>query len=264
MTDFRVIIPARYSSSRLPGKPLRDIAGRPMVAHVWDHAVASGAAETWVATDDERIVRAVEEHGGRAILTSAEHESGTDRLAEVARDWPDDTIVVNLQGDEPGVGPELIQLVANALATNPAAGVATLATPIDSPQELFDPNAVKVVLDDAGMALYFSRAPIPWVRGVFTPGSLQLGCEGLRERTFLRHLGLYAYRAGTLRRLAAEPPNAHEQAEALEQLRALGLGVGIVVSVIDEAPLHGVDTEEDLRRVVGALAQQVPMEAAGP
>ena len=256
MSDLRIVIPARYGSSRLPGKPLRELAGKPLVAHVWDNAIACGAEQVWVATDDERIAEVVERHGGRAVMTSADHASGTDRLAEVAADWPDETLVVNLQGDEPGVGPALVCQLAEALRARPQAGMATLATPVRSTEELFDPNAVKVVLDDAGMALYFSRAPIPWVRGLFQPALASASEDVLSERTFLRHLGLYAYRAGTLRRIAQEPPNVHEDAEALEQLRALGLGIGIHVSVIPEAPLHGVDTEEDLRRVATSLAMQ--------
>lgn len=253
--DFRVVIPARYAASRLPGKPLRDVCGKPLVVRVWDVGVKAGAREVIVAADDERIVRAVEEAGGRAIMTSPDHASGTDRLAEVAAKtgWPDDAIVVNLQGDEPLVPPSLLADLARALESHPEAGIATMATLIHTAEELFTPSIVKVVLDDVGFALYFSRAPIPWVRDVFplTDSSKTLP-NGV---PFLRHLGLYAYRAGTLRRLAAASQAAAERAESLEQLRALALGVKIHATVVPEAPAHGVDTEADLERVVNAFEQ---------
>jgi 3-deoxy-manno-octulosonate cytidylyltransferase (CMP-KDO synthetase) len=253
--ELCVVIPARHASSRLPGKPLRLIAGRPMIEHVWHNAARAGAREVLVATDDQRIVQAVENFGGRALMTSAEHASGTDRLAEVAARlaWPDDTIVVNLQGDEPAIPGELLRQTAAALHAHPEAGIATLATPIHTARDLFDENVVKVVLDEAGLACYFSRAPIPWVRGAFAGGAGAVPAlpEGV---PFLRHIGIYAYRAGTLRRVAAEPGRAVERAESLEQLRALALGIRIHVSVIERAPGHGVDTEEDLARVDSALA----------
>ena len=244
---FRVVIPARFGSTRLPGKPLRKLAGRPLIAHVWARAVAAGATDVVVATDDERIVAAVVELGGRAVMTAVDHESGTDRLAEVAarEGWGDDEIVVNLQGDEPTMPAELIRAVAAALPAHPDAGIATLATPIATVAELFDLNVVKVVIDDQGKACYFSRAPIPWVRAAFTalgepPAELPHGV------TFLRHLGLYAYRVGVLRRVAGASPRAGELAESLEQLRALAMGVAIQVGVTARAPGPGVDTEEDL------------------
>lgn len=251
--EFCVVIPARYASSRLPGKPLRHLAGRPMIEHVWRNALGSGAREALVATDDERILAAVQGFGGRAVMTSPDHASGTDRLAEIATrlGWPDDTIVVNLQGDEPCIPGDLLRQTAAALHAHAGAGIATVATPIRHVRELFDENVVKVVLDEAGMACYFSRAPIPWVRGAFAAGNLPSLPEGI---PFLRHLGIYAYRAGTLRRVAGEASRAIERAESLEQLRALALGIRIHVSVIEQAPGVGVDTEDDIARVEQALA----------
>lgn len=252
MSSYRIVIPARYASSRLPGKPLLPLAGKPMIQWVWENAVRAGARDVIVATDDQRIAQAARGFGADACLTAAEHPSGTDRLAEVAalRGFAPDDVVVNLQGDEPNVPAALLQQVASAVTENPDAGMATLATPVGSVGELFDPNAVKVVLDDRGFALYFSRAPIPWVRDAFKqgpPASLPSAVP------FLRHLGLYAYRARTLASLSRAPAAALEGAEALEQLRALALGIRIHVGVIAEAPGHGVDTEADLARVEALL-----------
>lgn len=246
--SFRVVIPSRYGSTRLAGKALREIAGRPLVAHVLDRAGASGADEVVVATDHELIVGAVEAAGGRAIMTRADHASGTDRLAEVASrlGWGDDDIVVNLQGDEPLVPPALPRRLARALEGNPTADIATLATPIEDANELFRPSVVKVVLDATDHALYFSRAPIPWARDAFAngaPTSLPAGT------LFLRHVGLYAYRVRTLRRLGELPSSPAERAESLEQLRALACAVRIHVTIVAEAPGHGVDTQADLDRV---------------
>ena len=255
MSALAIVIPARYAATRLPGKPLRSLAGRPLVEWVYRNAIKASADEVIVAVDDERIASVVQAFGGTALMTDRGHASGTDRLAEVAerRGWPDDTIVVNLQGDEPAIGAPLLQRVAEGLRATPEAGIATVATPIHESADLFDPNVVKVVVDGRGLALYFSRAPIPWHRGSFgaadRPRSLPQGVD------YLRHLGLYAYRVGTLRRVAASPPSALERAEALEQLRALHLGIHIHVSVIEEAPGHGVDTEEDLRRVEAQLSK---------
>jgi 3-deoxy-manno-octulosonate cytidylyltransferase (CMP-KDO synthetase) len=246
--EFAVVIPSRYGSTRLPGKPLAEIAGRPMIAHVWDRAVESGASEIAVATDDARIAAAVRDFGGDAVMTSPEHASGTDRIAEVAaaRGWPADAIVVNLQGDEPALPGEHIREVARALARN-AADIATLAAPITEPARLFDPSCVKVVIARSGHARLFSRAPIPWVRDRFVPGQIP---ESLPDGvTFLRHIGLYAYRVAVLERLTRSPPAAIEQAESLEQLRALDLGLDIHVSVVTQAPPDGVDTENDLARI---------------
>jgi 3-deoxy-manno-octulosonate cytidylyltransferase (CMP-KDO synthetase) len=246
---FGVIIPARFASTRLPGKPLLDLAGKPMIVRVLETAAAAGASLTLVATDDQRIADVVTLAGGEAILTSSEHATGTDRLAEVVRRkrLDPELVVVNLQGDEPGVPPELVRLVASTLTRTPQASLATLATPIRARDELFDPNVVKVVTDQTGRALYFSRAPIPFRRGDF--GAAGAGVGDLPEGPFLRHVGLYAYRVSTLLTLSQTRPVELETLESLEQLRALWLGMQIQVSVVPELPAGGVDTEEDARRV---------------
>lgn len=248
----KVVIPARLGSTRLPGKPLLRIAGRPMIEHVCERAVESGIGEVIVATDEKEVVAVVERFGGKAVLTSSSHESGTDRLAEVAQlaGWGDDTIVVNLQGDEPLMDPALVGGVASNLAQDAAAGIATLATPILNRSDIFSPDVVKVVVDQSSHALYFSRAPIPWVRGDYDRDS---GDEIPSAFRPLRHLGIYAYRVGVLRQIAASPPVPIELAECLEQLRALWHGIQIHVAVIDDAPGHGVDTPEDLERVTKIL-----------
>lgn len=240
--NFRVVIPARYASSRLPGKPLADVAGKPMISRVCERALASGAAEVCVATDDERIATAVRDTGASVELTSADHESGTDRIAEVAerRQWPGDTIVVNVQGDEPLIPPELVSQVAGVLRSDVEASVATLVTPIDSEDEWRDPNVVRVVVDRDNRALYFSRAPIPWPRDGTMPHAD-------------RHIGLYAYRVSALLELAATPPCDLEQIEKLEQLRALWLGMKIAVAEAVEVPPRGVDTQADLERARAVL-----------
>jgi 3-deoxy-manno-octulosonate cytidylyltransferase (CMP-KDO synthetase) len=249
--EFGVIIPARYASTRLPGKPLIDLGGKPMVVRVMEVAAAAGAAFAVVATDDERVAEAVTANGGEAILTSSEHETGTDRLAEVARRMRLDpeVVVVNLQGDEPSLPAELVTRVAHTLMQEPEASLSTLATALRERSELFDPNVVKVVLDQAGHALYFSRAPIPWLRGEFAAEEPRDRKGALQEDLFLRHIGLYAYRVSTLLRLAQTRPTVLEQAERLEQLRALWLGMKIQVAVVAEPPAPGVDTPEDAARV---------------
>jgi 3-deoxy-manno-octulosonate cytidylyltransferase (CMP-KDO synthetase) len=250
---FRVVIPARHESTRLPGKPLRLLAGTPMVLHVHRLAGRAGAAEVIIATDDERIRSACAAAGAAAEMTGAQHASGTDRIAEIAerRGWAGGDIVVNVQGDEPLLPPSLIGQVAGLLADTPAASIATLAAPITSEAEYLDPNVVKVVARPDGLALYFSRAPIPWDRdGSSTPAAREPRHHGAR-----RHLGLYAYRVSALRQLAAAPPAALEQRERLEQLRALSMGLGIVVADARESPGPGVDTAEDLARVEALLAR---------
>ncbi len=244
---FRVVIPARFASTRLPGKPLRLIAGRPMIQHVWERARSSGAAEVVVATDDERIADACRRFGADVILTDPGHPSGTDRLAEVARtrQYAEGDVIVNVQGDEPLLAPKNVAEVAALLAAVPVAAIATLATPIESLEELLDPNVVKVVRDLRGLALYFSRAPVPWQRDASAAG---LG-SAARHAGALRHVGLYAYRAGALRRLAALSPSPLESAERLEQLRALENGLPISVGIAAARPGPGVDTEDDLQRV---------------
>jgi len=244
---FTVLIPARYASTRLPGKPLADIAGKPMIVRVAERALASGAERVAVATDDERIAAAVAAHGFTACMTRADHATGTDRLAEaaLALGLPDDAIVVNVQGDEPLLEPELIRDMATLLAAHPAAAIATACHPIADAAEAFNPNVVKVVLDHAGYALYFSRATIPWARDAFAAArdSLPVGLP------LYRHYGLYAYRVGFLRAFPGLPPAPIESYEALEQLRALWHGHRIVVLVTEGTPAPGVDTPEDLERV---------------
>jgi 3-deoxy-manno-octulosonate cytidylyltransferase (CMP-KDO synthetase) len=250
-SEFGVIIPARFASTRLPGKPLLDLGGKPMVVRVMDVAIEAGATFVVVATDDERVAEAVTNAGGEALLTSPEHETGTDRLAEVARRLrlEPETIVVNLQGDEPRLLPELVARVARTLREDNEASLATLATTLREHHELVDPNVVKVVLDQASRALYFSRAPVPWLRAdVAAPGS-KSSAVGLPEDTFLRHIGLYAYRVSTLLALSQTRPTTLERAESLEQLRALWLGMKIQVAVVPELPAASVDTAEDAQRV---------------
>jgi 3-deoxy-manno-octulosonate cytidylyltransferase (CMP-KDO synthetase) len=246
---FRVVIPARYASSRLPGKPLADIGGRPMVVRVAERAAEAGADEAIVATDDARVQRAVEAAGYRALMTSPAHASGTDRLAEVAEmlDCGDDDIIVNVQGDEPLIAPMMIRECALCLSLHEQAAIATLAHPIFSTEEFRNPNVVKVVTDEQGYALYFSRAMIPWPRDAFAGGEHDPSFpEGL---PVLRHIGLYAYRAKFLREFAGLAPAPLERFEMLEQLRALWHGYRIAVAVTPEAPGAGVDTPEDLERV---------------
>ncbi|MCT4714317.1 3-deoxy-manno-octulosonate cytidylyltransferase [Enterobacteriaceae bacterium H18W14] len=242
--SFVAIIPARYSSTRLPGKPLKDISGKPMVVHVLERARESGAERIIVATDHEEVARAVEAAGGEVCMTRADHQSGTERLAEVIEKcaFSDDTVIVNVQGDEPMIPPVIIRQVAENLA-NSQAGMATLAVPIDSAEEAFNPNAVKVVMDAQGYALYFSRATIPWDRDRFARSREKIG------DTFLRHIGIYGYRAGFIRRYISWEPSQLEQIEKLEQLRVLWNGEKIHVAVAKEIPGIGVDTPEDLERV---------------
>jgi len=251
---FGIIVPARYASTRLPAKALRDLCGKPLTVRVWENALRVGADFVLVATDDERIASVVRAEGGQVVMTSPSHPTGTDRLAEVVqlRGLSPETVVVNVQGDEPLLEPELVRGVAEALLARPRAGIATLATPIRGAPELFDPNVVKVVLDAEGYAGTFSRAPLPWVRGVFVPGEVPQ--ELPADVPFLRHVGLYAYRAATLLTVAAAPQVPHERAESLEQLRACHLGIPIHVTVVAEPPGHGVDTEEDLRKVQAIFA----------
>jgi len=243
---FIVAIPARYASTRLPGKPLQTIAGEPMVLHVARRALAAGASAVVVATDDVRIERALAGEPLLVVMTRADHASGSDRLAECAERlrWPDDAIIVNLQGDEPMAPPSGIRAVAECLGQS-SAPMATLATPIADIAEFLNPNCVKVVVGAAGTALYFSRAPLPWPRDAFA-----VSCDALPEATpFLRHVGIYAYRAGFLRTFATLAPTPLERAESLEQLRALEYGYSIAVRIAPEPFPAGVDTPEDLARV---------------
>jgi len=255
---FHVVIPARYASTRLPGKPLLDIGGRPMIQRVVEQACASGAARVVVATDDARIAAAVGDPRGRdrvaAVMTDSALPSGTDRVAAVAVEfgWDEDTVVVNVQGDEPFMPPTLIDQVADLLLGDESAGIATLATPVRSLEEFLDPNVVKVVVADDGAALYFSRAPIPWTRQDSPEGA-----AGQREfGGAMRHVGLYAYRVGVLGRITRLPPSSLEQREKLEQLRALQNGIRIVVGTCRVPPGAGVDTERDLQRARERAASQ--------
>lgn len=247
MSPFTVVIPARYASTRLPGKPLLDIGGKPMIQHVFERAAESLASNIYVATDDGRVGKVLAEAGIPWLMTSSKHPSGTDRLAECAvqLDLDDEQIVVNVQGDEPLIPAELINQVADNLAMHPQAGMATLCEKIHSRDTLMNPNVVKVVKDEAGMALYFSRAPIPWARDYFAQAS-----EGLPEAfDYYRHIGIYAYRVGFLRDYVNWGSCMLEKTESLEQLRAILHGVGIHVHVVTTTPPPGVDTEADLERV---------------
>lgn len=249
--DFVVAIPARYAASRLPGKPLRLLAGEPLVMHVARRALAAGAREVWVAADDARIADALAGSGVRIAMTSPGHASGTDRLAECAAlaGWGDDTVVVNLQGDEPFAPAAGIRAVADLLRSS-GAEMATLAAAVVDVETLFDPNAVKLVRAGNGDALYFSRAPIPWPRDAFARDRSRLPAG----QYWLRHIGIYAYRVGFLRRFAGMPPGRLEQVESLEQLRVLEAGFRIAVALTPAPFPPGVDTPDDLARAEVRMA----------
>lgn len=251
--DYTVIIPARMASSRLPDKPLADIAGLPMVVRVAQRAAQSGAARVVVAADDPRVVQACQTHGIEALLTRQDHVSGSDRLAEACEllGLPDEALVVNVQGDEPLLPPALIDEVAKVLAERPEASMGTAAHAIHALEEFTNPNVVKVVMDARQIALYFSRAPIPWWRD----GQQNGGFQALPSPAPLRHIGIYSYRAGFLRQFPQLPPAPIETLESLEQLRALWHGHRIAVHVTEAAPGPGVDTPADLERVRGLFAQ---------
>ena len=246
MSSFVVVIPARYASTRLPGKPLRDINGKPMIEHVHARGRESSARDVVIATDDDRIAEAAETFGATVCMTGDQHRSGTERIAEVAdlMDWSDETVVVNLQGDEPAMPAGLIDQCASLLDDS-SADLATLASPLLSDADFANPNVVKVVLDDAGNAIYFSRATIPYPRDA----------EGMSaaRAAALHHHGIYAYRCGVLRRLVAAEPSPLETSEHLEQLRALSMGLTIRVGVPAVRPGKGVDTEEDLASIASEM-----------
>jgi len=249
--SFTVIIPARFASTRLPGKPLADILGKPMIVHVLEQAKKSGAKRVIVATDNLDVMKVVEQAGGEACLTSDKHNSGTERLAEVIDkyNFADDEIIVNVQGDEPLVPPVIITQLADNLANGKAdTGMATLAVPITDAEEAFNPNVVKVLTDCDGHALYFSRSTIPWDRDRFAQSKETIG------DFYLRHLGIYAYRAGFIRRYVKWQPTKLEQIEMLEQLRVLWYGEKIHVDVAKVVPAVGVDTPEDLECVRAVLS----------
>jgi 3-deoxy-manno-octulosonate cytidylyltransferase (CMP-KDO synthetase) len=251
---FKVVIPARYASTRLPAKPLLDLGGKPMVVRVAEQAQASGAEEIWVATDHPEVEAAAKAHGLAVLMTRPDHPSGTDRLAEVVAQcgWSADTLVVNVQGDEPLIDPAIIRETAVQLATS-GADIATVAHPISEAADFFNPNVVKVVCRADGDALYFSRAPMPYARDHFAKAtnSLPTGMPALR------HVGLYAYRASFLAAYAGLAPSPLEQFESLEQLRALWHGYRIRVALVDHAPAPGVDTPEDAARMQALFAARI-------
>jgi 3-deoxy-manno-octulosonate cytidylyltransferase (CMP-KDO synthetase) len=248
MTNFVVVIPARYASTRLPAKALREIHGKPMIQCVYERGTESAATEVVIATDDERIADAGEVFGATVCMTSDQHQSGTERIAEVAdlMDWPDDQIVVNLQGDEPTMPASIIDQCA-ALLDDATADIATLASPFLAQEDFLNPNCVKVVRDVNGHAIYFSRAAIPYPRDT--------GSEERAASAALHHHGIYAYRCGVLRQFVAAEPSELEVCEQLEQLRALSLGMKIAVGIPSERPGAGVDTEDDLQRAAAELAK---------
>ncbi|MFT0531384.1 3-deoxy-manno-octulosonate cytidylyltransferase [Castellaniella hirudinis] len=257
--SFIVVIPARAASTRLPGKPLLDLAGLPMVVRTARRAAQSGARRVLIATDHADILQAAAQHHIEALMTRADHPTGTDRLAEVVQtlSLPDEAVVVNVQGDEPLIDPRLIDAVAALLQRHPDAAITTCAAPITQADTLFDPNAVKVVCDHRQRALYFSRAPIPWARDALADGGRRLA-PGLPAR---HHIGLYAYRAGFLKSFPQLPPGQLERTESLEQLRALEQGFSIYVHPTPTHPAAGVDTAQDLARVRALLDQNPAIDA---
>jgi 3-deoxy-manno-octulosonate cytidylyltransferase (CMP-KDO synthetase) len=253
VSEYKIVIPARYGSSRLPGKPLIELAGKPMIQHVYERALSTGVKEIVVATDDQRIFDVAQAFGAKVVMTSVHHENGTERIAEVAAKlgWAADDVVINVQGDEPLIPRALIALAAKGLLEHPEAGMSSLCTPIASAEHAFDANVVKVVLDNAGYAMYFSRAPIPWDRELYKKGQQAI----TKIAPVYHHIGMYGYRVSFLQEYAAMEMTVLEQAECLEQLRALCYGVKIHMGVIDQPPGHGVDTQADVERVEALLAK---------
>lgn len=249
MSDFSVVVPARFASTRLPGKPLAQIAGRPMIAHVASRVAESGARDIVVATDDARVLQVAASTDARALMTREDHASGSDRVMEVAEacGWPDDHVVVNVQGDEPLIPPAVIDQVAGILDRSTGVDVATLSEPLHDSRDVLDENIVKVVVTASGCALYFSRAPIPYARGGI-PASVS-GGEPFREPVRQRHIGIYAYRVAALRRFVTLPVGRLERTESLEQLRFLENGMSIAVEEALAPVPGGVDTPADLERV---------------
>ena len=251
MSDYKIVIPARYGSSRLPGKPLINLAGKPMIQHVYERALATGVSDIVIATDDERIRAVAAGFGAEVVMTSPDHENGTERIAEVARvkGWGDDAVIVNLQGDEPLIPQSLIELTAKGLIDHPQAGMSSVCTPLQHDEDAFNPNVVKVVLDREQFAMYFSRASIPWDRDTYKVSTEKM----TSKMPVFRHIGMYGYRVSFLRQYTSMEPCVLETTESLEQLRALWYGVKIHMSVIAEAPGHGVDTDADVARVEALL-----------
>ncbi len=247
MNPYKIVIPARFASTRLPGKPLIKLAGKPMIQHVYERARATGIEEVVIATDDDRIEAVAKEFGAEVVMTSADHENGTERIAEVARikGWSQDSVIVNLQGDEPLIPQSLIELTAQGLIDHPEAGMSSLCTPLSVDSDAFNPNVVKVVLDKQNFAMYFSRASIPWDRDAYSVGLNNM----TKKMPVFRHIGMYGYRVSFLNQYTQMEACALEATESLEQLRALWYGVKIHMSVIEQAPGHGVDTLEDVKRV---------------
>lgn len=261
--EFHVVIPARMGSSRLPGKPLADLGGKPMIVRVWERALETGAQSVWVATDSEHVAERVRAAGGQALLTRADHATGTDRIAEVAAQlgWAGREIVVNLQGDEPFFDPTLAAAGAQCLSQEPSASIATACHRIQDWTEFLNPNVVKVLRSAQGMALSFSRAPIPWPRALWPDFSKAVhALEQLPADHQLpiawRHIGFYAYRVDFLQRFSSLPPSGLEATEALEQWRALEQGFGIAVFETDSLPVPGIDTPADLERARQLFARQ--------
>jgi 3-deoxy-manno-octulosonate cytidylyltransferase (CMP-KDO synthetase) len=248
--EFRVVIPVRYNSLRLPGKALLNIAGKPVIQHVYERAIASKAESVVIATDDERIKKVAEEFGANVCMTSPEHQSGSERLAEtvVALGYPDDDVVVNVQGDEPLIPPAIISQVAQDLLDHDNIKVATLCEPIKNLEDLFNPDIVKVTMNRRGYALYFSRAPIPWVRDQFSMKEKQT-LNNFSSTEHFRHIGIYAYRVGFLQEYVGWEPCPLESLEKLEQLRVLWNGGRIHVAIAKEKSPIGIDTEEDLEKI---------------
>lgn len=251
--DYTVVIPARYASTRFPGKPLADILGKPMIQHVYERAIKSKASRVVIATDDQRIEEVAKSFGAQVCMTRSDHPTGTDRLQEVVEQLglADDHIVVNVQGDEPLIPPAVIDQVAQNLAVNQQASIATLCEPITHLDELLNPNMVKVVTDNTGLALYFSRAPIPWPRDAFN--QLEEPTTLPEDFNWLRHIGIYAYRVSLLNNYVTWESAPMEQTESLEQLRAMHYGERIHVTEALETMPAGIDTPEDLARLLKHL-----------
>ncbi len=246
-----VIIPARFNSSRLPGKPLLEINNKPLIWHVYQRALESSFSSVYVATDDDRIAEAVSKFDGNVLMTSEKHVSGTDRLAEAIQQLnvPDSDIVINLQGDEPLVPSKYLTLLAESLNRNPDFDIATLCCEIEDLDSIFNPNVVKVAMTAEQKAMFFSRAPIPWNRELFSFEKGSISSKQVESSSYLRHIGLYAYRAKTLNVLSQLPPSTYEKLEALEQMRALESGMNILVNKVKDMPPHGVDTMEDYMKI---------------
>ncbi|MAK92322.1 MAG: 3-deoxy-manno-octulosonate cytidylyltransferase [Oleibacter sp.] len=252
MSDYKIVIPARYGSSRLPGKPLINLCGKPMIQHVWERAQESAAEDVVIATDDQRIFDVAKAFGADVVMTAVDHENGTERIAEVARikNWADEVVIVNLQGDEPLIPESLIEATAASLINYPQAGMSSVCTPLNHDGDAFDPNVVKVVLDREQFAMYFSRASIPWDRDGY---KAQPGVMTAKVPVY-RHIGMYGYRVSFLRQYMEMEACPLETTESLEQLRALWYGVKIHMSVIAEPPGHGIDTPDDVARVEALLS----------